>query len=150
MVVRTTSPRAPVRRRDRAARGFPGARIVGVDRTISRLRLTVGFAALAASAALAQIAPPPPPPPPPGADAPVLPPTPYAADPSLEPQVTIVRRENETQEEVRIGGELKFIKVTPRHGRPYYLIPDGNGNAYIRRESLDTSLKVPMWVLFSW
>ena len=144
MAVRTTPRRAPVRRRARAARGCPGARIVGVDRTISRLRLTVGFAALA------QIAPPPPPPPPPGADAPVLPPTPYAADPSLEPQVTIVRRENETQEEVRIGGELKFIKVTPRHGRPYYLVPDGNGNTYIRRESLDTSLKVPMWVLFSW
>jgi hypothetical protein len=121
-----------------------------VDRPISRLRLTLGVAALAASAAWAQIAPPPPPPPPPGADAPVQPPVPYAADPALETQVTIVRKENETHEEVRIGGELKFVKVTPRHGRPYYLVPDGNGNTYIRRESLESSLKVPMWVLFSW
>ena len=99
--------------------------------------------------AVAQTAPPPPPPPPPGADAPRVSP-PFSADADLEPQVTIIRREAETLEEVRIGGELKFIKVTPRHGKPYYLVPDGNGNNYVRRESLDTSLKVPMWVLFSW
>ena len=121
-----------------------------MDRTITRLRLTLGAAALAASAAWAQVAPPPPPPPLPGADAPVQAPLPYAADPALEPQVTIVRKENETHEEVRIGGELKFIKVTPRHGRPYYLVPDSGPNTYIRRESLESSLKVPMWVLFSW
>ena len=121
-----------------------------MNRTFARLRLTLGVAALAASAAWAQIAPPPPPPPPPGADSATPPPLPYASDPAQETQVTIVRKENETQEEVRIGGELKFIRVTPRHGRPYYLVPDGGGNTYIRRESLESSLKVPMWVLFSW
>ncbi|MFO1281121.1 MAG: DUF2782 domain-containing protein [Burkholderiales bacterium] len=103
------------------------------------------FAALlAASPAVAQTAPPPPP----LADVPLAAPTP--GDPDLEPQVTIVRRADETREEVRIGGELKFIKVTPRHGRPYYLVPDANGLTYQRRDSLDTSLKVPLWVLFSW
>lgn len=104
----------------------------------------------AASLAVAQIAPPPPPPPPSGPDVAPRASQPFSADADLEPQVTIVRREAETLEEVRIGGELKFIKVTPRHGRPYYLVPDGNGQTYVRRESLDTSLKVPMWVLFSW
>ena len=53
-------------------------------------------------------------------------------------------------EEVRIKGELRYVRVTPRHGRPYYLIPDANGATFIRRDSLDSSLKVPMWVLFSW
>ena len=112
--------------------------------------MTLVAAALAAATAWAQIAPPPPPPPPPGPDSPARSGEPFTSNPDLEPQVTIVRRETETHEEVRIGGELKFIKVTPRHGRPYYLVPDGNGNTYIRRDSLDTSLKVPMWVLFSW
>jgi hypothetical protein len=80
-----------------------------------------------------------PPPPPPDA----------VGDPDLEPQVTIVRREDQVMEEVRIKGELRYVRVTPRHGRPYFLIPDGNGATFIRRDSLDSSLKVPMWVLFS-
>ena len=52
-------------------------------------------------------------------------------------------------EEVRVNGELRYVRVTPRHGRPYYLVPDVNGATFIRRDSLDSSLKVPMWVLFS-
>ena len=50
---------------------------------------------------------------------------------------------------MRVKGELRYVRVTPRHGRPYFLIPDVNGATFIRRESLDSSLKVPMWVLFS-
>jgi hypothetical protein len=96
-----------------------------------------------ASAALAQPAPlpPPMPPSPPPVDAAPLPP-PVASDPDLEPQVTV--------EEVRIGGVLKFVRVTPVTGRPYYLVPNGTGTAFIRRDSLDTGLSVPLWVLFSW
>jgi Protein of unknown function (DUF2782) len=112
---------------------------------IAAIALSLG---LAAATSTAQV--PPPPPPPPGPDVATRPAGQVAGDPELEPQVTIVRRENETVEEVRIGGELKFVKVTPRHGRPYYLIPEGNGATFIRRNSLDTSLSVPQWVLFSW
>ena len=82
---------------------------------------------------------PPPPPPPPD----------VAGDPELEPQVTIIRRDDQVVEEVRVKGELRYVRVTPRHGRPYFLIPDVNGATFIRRDSLDSSLKVPMWVLFS-
>lgn len=102
-----------------------------------------------AAMALAQPAPPPPPLPPESATAPP-PSAAQAGDPDLEPQVTIIRRDTETLEEVRIGGELKFVKVTPRTGRPYYLIPQQGGTAFIRRDSLDASVRVPMWVLFSW
>ena len=108
--------------------------------------LAVAFAAaFATTFARAQQAPPPPPLP---AESAV--PPPLVTDPDLEPQVTIIRRDTETLEEVRIGGDLKFIKVTPRTGVPYYLIPDPNGQQYIRRDSLDTSIKVPLWVLLSW
>jgi len=104
-------------------------------------------AAFATSIAWAQPAPPPPPLPAEGA---VPPPPPLVTDPELEPLVSIVRRDTETLEEVRIGGELKFVKVTPRTGVPYYLVPDPNGQQFIRRDSLDISIKVPLWVLLSW
>jgi hypothetical protein len=119
---------------------------------MSSLRPTpIAVAALAfaafASLAWAQPAPPPPPLP---AEAAAPAPPPLVTDPELEPQVTIIRRENETVEEVRIGGELRFVKVTPRTGVPYYLIPDANGRQFIRRDSLDISVRVPLWVLLSW
>jgi hypothetical protein len=71
-------------------------------------------------------------------------------DSELETQITIIQKERETVEEARVGGAIVWIRVTPRHGRPYYLIPTGSGNTYIRRDSLDSALKVPMWVLLSW
>ena len=73
-----------------------------------------------------------------------------AADAELEPQVTIIRRETETVEEVRVNGELRYVKVTPRVGLPYYLVPSGNGQTFLRYDSLDFGLKTPMWLLFSW
>jgi hypothetical protein len=104
------------------------------------------IAALACTlGAAAQKAPPPPklepvpePPPPPQ----------VAADPELQPQVTVVQRENETIEEYRVNGRLKMIKVTPRHGRPYFLVADGATGAFVRRDSLDSGLRVPLWLLF--
>src|SRR5260221_3101463 len=77
------------------------------------------------------------------------PPPEIANDPELEPQITIVRRDKETVEEYRLGGRLIWIKVTPLHGRPYYLVADGTGGTFVRRDSLDTGLRVPMWLLFT-
>jgi hypothetical protein len=110
----------------------------------TRLASIVLVAALT-GAAFAQPAPPPPPLPAEGAA-----PAPFAGDPALEPQVTIIRRDNETHEEVRIGGELRYVRVTPLHGRPYFLVADPNGGQFVRRYSLDTTVKVPMWLLLSW
>jgi hypothetical protein len=74
----------------------------------------------------------------------------YRGGTDEEPQVTIIRREAETVEEVRIGGVLRYVRVTPRHGRPYYLVPTGNGQNFTRQDSLGSGLSVPMWLLFSW
>ena len=72
------------------------------------------------------------------------------SDADLEPQVTIVRDDTERVEEVRVNGELKYVRVTPRGGRTYYLVPAANGQMYLRMDSLDTGIRVPMWLLFSW
>ena len=115
--------------------------------TLARLASVALALTLFAGVAAAQPAPPPPPLP---VESSTPAPAPFAGDPALEPQVTIIKRDNDTVEEVRIGGELRFVRVTPRHGRPYFLVPDSNGAQFIRRNSLDTSVKVPMWMILSW
>ncbi len=127
-----------------------------------RVPLAVLAAFVLAANALAQPAPPlttPPPlppetqaPPPPRTETytPAPPPATDVTPDADEPQVTIIRRETQTIEEVRIGGQLRYIRVTPRFGPPYYLVPTGNGQQFIRRDSLDPALSTPMWLLFSW
>jgi len=80
---------------------------------------------------------PPPPPPPPG----------YELDPALEPQVTILKRGEDTVEEYRIAGRLYMIKVTPRHGKPYYLIDERGSGEFTPRDGLDSNVRPPMWVI---
>jgi Protein of unknown function (DUF2782) len=81
-----------------------------------------------------------PPPPPPG----------FELDPALEPQVTILKRGEDSVEEYRISGKLYMVKVTPPHGRPYYLIDERGDGKFTRQESHDTGLRPPMWVIHSW
>jgi Protein of unknown function (DUF2782) len=69
-------------------------------------------------------------------------------DESFEPEVTIVQRGGERIEEFRVKGQLYMVKVTPAHGKPYYLVdPHGEGN-FVRYEGIGRQLAVPMWVLF--
>ncbi len=100
---------------------------------------------LAISSSLAQAQKPPPkleplpepPPPPPMAE-------------EGEPVVRIPVQEGDKVEEVREGGRVVMLKVTPAHGKPYYLIDTtGNGN-WMRRDSLDDGVRVPMWPIHTW
>ena len=86
----------------------------------------------------------------PQANVPASPLEEYRGGTDEEPQVTIIRKESETMEEVRVGGVLRYVRVTPRHGRSYYLLPTGNGQTFMRQDSLGSGLSVPMWLLFSW
>ena len=80
-----------------------------------------------------------PPPAPPG----------FVPDPALEPQVTITTRGQDRVEEYRINGKLYAMKVTPPHGVPYFLMDVSGDGAMIRRDSLDSGLRVPQWVIRS-
>ena len=81
-----------------------------------------------------------PPPPPPGLE----------PDPALEPQVTIQRRGSDTVEEFRINGRLYMIRVTPSHGKPYYLVDTMGRGDFVRQDSFDTGTRPPMWVIHQW
>lgn len=111
-----------------------------LSRTLATTALAAALCAAPPVAAQAQPAEAPPPP--------KLEPLPEAGvDPELEPEITIIRRQTETIEEARVNGRLVWIRVTPLHGKPYYLIPDPNGYGLIRRDSFDFGVKVPMWDL---
>lgn len=77
------------------------------------------------------------------------PPPGYQPDPSLEPEITITKRGSDKVEEYRVKGKLYMVKVTPPHGVPYYLVDQKGDGTFTRQESLDSGLRVPMWVVKS-
>lgn len=77
-------------------------------------------------------------------------PEPLADGESIEPEVSIIQRDDKTIEEYRIGGQLYMIKVTPSVGKPYYLLDnDGDGSFETTKHDLDDPA-VPNWILFEW
>jgi hypothetical protein len=69
----------------------------------------------------------------------------------MEPEVSIIKRDDAVIKEYRMNGELYMIKVTPSIGPPYYLIDStGDGNLNARRSELDPAFVVPSWMIFRW
>ena len=67
---------------------------------------------------------------------------------SLEPQVTIKKRQGSTIEEHRVNGKLFKIIVTPENAPPYVLIDSRGDGVFTRVESPGTpQISVPMWVI---
>lgn len=77
-------------------------------------------------------------------------PDPLETGENIEPEVTIIRKEDAVVEEYRINGRLYMVKVTPAVGPAYYLKDmDGNGEMDQTRYELE-DMTVPQWVLFTW
>jgi|SRR5687767_2572293 len=103
-------------------------------RALLALLLCVGCAVALAQKPPPKLEPLPEPPPPPA--------MPGGPD---EPRVRIPVQEGDKVEEIREGGRVVAIRVTPPGGRPYFLIDSaGNGN-WMRRDSLDDGVRVPQW-----
>jgi hypothetical protein len=62
-----------------------------------------------------------------------------------EPRVRIPVQEGDQIEEIRQGGRVVAVKVTPPGGKPYFLIDNAADGNWVRRDSLDEGLRVPMW-----
>ncbi|HEY3326967.1 MAG TPA: DUF2782 domain-containing protein [Novimethylophilus sp.] len=90
------------------------------------------------------------------ADKPVLEPLPepppppagYEPDVASEPQVTIIKRGEDSIEEYRVNGQLYMQKITPAHGVPYYLVKEAVDGGWARMDGPGERLAVPQWVLF--
>ncbi len=80
-----------------------------------------------------------------------LPPEPEPIQEEIEPEVTIIQREDRSIEEYRVGGELRAVRVVPRKGKPYFLVDtDGDGLFDVRRYELGDDILVPGWVIHRW
>ncbi|HKK16973.1 MAG TPA: DUF2782 domain-containing protein [Gammaproteobacteria bacterium] len=78
-------------------------------------------------------------------------PDPVESGEAIEPEVTIIQREDRVIEEYRINGHLYMVKITPSVGKPYFLVDrDGDGQLESRSSQLYEDITVPQWVLFSW
>ena len=75
------------------------------------------------------------------------PPPATQSEQAQEPEVTIIQRGETKEEQFRINGRLYMIKVTPPHGRPYYLVDSKGDGTFARQEAMDTGLRVPLWVI---
>ncbi|NJN52093.1 MAG: DUF2782 domain-containing protein [Gammaproteobacteria bacterium] len=67
------------------------------------------------------------------------------SDQGRGPDVTIIQGEQRTVYEYRQAGQLRMIKVIPKIGRPYFLVPRDETRGYGDLERADMLL--PRWVL---
>jgi hypothetical protein len=61
------------------------------------------------------------------------------------PDVTIIAGEDKTIHEYRQGGQLRMVKIIPKWGKPYYLVPADNTEGYGDLERAKTL--IPSWVI---
>jgi hypothetical protein len=74
-----------------------------------------------------------------------------AADeaPSPEPDVTIRQDGDKFIQEYRVNGFLYAVKITPKYGKPYFLVrADGTSAQFIRSDQPD--MLIPQWEIFKW
>ena len=68
-----------------------------------------------------------------------------------QPKVTIIHKQEATIEEYRINGQLRYVKITPKKGKPYYLVDkDGDGQLETRHEDLGGVPPINQWLLLEW
>lgn len=69
----------------------------------------------------------------------------------MQPEVSIIKRDDAVVREYRVNGALYMIRVEPTVGPAYYLIDTtGDGNLNARRSELDPAFVVPSWMIFRW
>ena len=78
-------------------------------------------------------------------------PDPIESGEAIEPQVTIIQRDDATIEEYRVNGVLYSVKIIPVVGPAYYLVDrDGDGQLESRVNDITRDIPVPQWLIFSW
>ena len=69
----------------------------------------------------------------------------YAEEAERGPDVVIIAGEDKVVYEFRQNGELRMVRVVPKWGKPYYLVPRDPTKGYGDLERADMLL--PQWVI---
>jgi len=78
------------------------------------------------------------------------PPPQVKEDPEMEPKVTTRKDGENTVEEFRVKGKLYRMKVTPKVGKPYWLVDEKGEGKFVRYDGPDLKATPPMWVILEW
>ena len=67
-----------------------------------------------------------------------------------QPEVRIIRKKDTVIEEYRVNGQLRYIKITPTTGNPYYMVDtDGDGVLETREDNF-ANPPINQWILLEW
>ena len=67
-----------------------------------------------------------------------------------EPEVRIIRKDDTVIEEYRVNGRVRFVKITPSRGNPYYMVDtDGDGVLETRDDNF-ANPPINQWILLEW
>lgn len=64
-----------------------------------------------------------------------------------QPEITVIQKGDDKVEEYRIGGQLYMMKITPKHGVPYYLHKEDQNGGWIN-DGPNPPLVIPKWTIF--
>jgi len=68
-----------------------------------------------------------------------------------KPEVRIIHEKDRTVEEYRVGGVLRYVKITPKHGKPYYLVDrNGDGIPDTYYDPMKGPPPINQWLLLKW
>ncbi len=70
------------------------------------------------------------------------------SEPAGEPEVTIHQDGDREIAEYRLNGVLYAVKVTPKNGKPYFLVRSDGDNNFFHSDQPGTL--IPSWKIFSW
>ena len=69
----------------------------------------------------------------------------------MAPDITIIRKGEDTIQEYRRNGKLYMIKITPQVGPAYYMLDtNGDGEMDVKKNDLDKNTRINMWNIFNW
>jgi len=67
-----------------------------------------------------------------------------------KPDIVIRYKDGAKIEDYRVNGKLRYSKITPKVGPPYYLIDTDGDGKYDQRHDLLDNPPVQQWLLYSW
>ena len=67
-----------------------------------------------------------------------------------QPEVRIIRKKDVVIEEYSINGQVRYVKITPASGNPYYMVDtDGDGILETRNDNF-ANPPINQWILLKW
>lgn len=72
-----------------------------------------------------------------------------SADSTVEPSIVIRHDNGDTYYEYMENGEVREIKVVPKVGPVYYLVPAGQEDEEFKKQT-QSKVTIPKWVIFRW